>query len=165
MFVSQKLIVAQKNGEKIMIKPREGIDSQAPLEALFGDGLIEIELADISDSHVEIAISVPAYLQSWAGSQQDARPSIPIQHMQAHSDTGYKRGFDGTFLRRDDKILVTHRRLFQQVQPRFFIGSIVAYQDDVAKVGGFSWVREHERGTLKKKQISASRSCPLHRIR
>ena len=165
MFVSQKLIVARKNGEKIMIKPREGIDSQAPLEALFGDGLIEIELADISDSHVEIAISDPAYLQGWGGSQQDARPPIPVQHMQAHSDTSDKRGFDGAPLRRDDKILVAHRRLFQRVQPRFIFGSIVAYQDDVAKVRGFSWVREHERGTLKKKQISVSRSRPLHRIR
>ncbi len=62
MSVSRRLIVARKNGKKITIKSREGIDSQTPIKELFADGSIEIELTGISDSHVEIAVSVPVYL-------------------------------------------------------------------------------------------------------
>jgi hypothetical protein len=57
--------------------------------------------------------------------------------------------------------LIAHRRLFQQDQPRFFVGRVVAYQEGIAKVRGYSWVREHVRGALEKKADQRVKIVPV----
>lgn len=50
-----------------------------------------------------------------------------------------------------DKLLVTHRRLFAEDQPRFFVGVVEEYEDGLAAVTGHSFVREPVRGDLVRK--------------
>jgi len=48
------------------------------------------------------------------------------------------------------KILVCHRRLFNEDQPRFFVGTISACEDGLVKVTGFSWTRDPVQGFVRK---------------
>ena len=48
------------------------------------------------------------------------------------------------------KVLVCHRRLFAEDQPRYFIGVVEAYADGIAKVSGFTWTRDAARGFQRK---------------
>jgi len=54
-------------------------------------------------------------------------------------------------LKEGDKILVTHRRLFEKDEARFFIGSIDAYEAGVVKVKGHSYVRDFVGGRVIEK--------------
>jgi hypothetical protein len=40
------------------------------------------------------------------------------------------------------KFLVTHRRLFAEDNPRFFVGTVDMYADGIAKLSGFTWTRD-----------------------
>lgn len=48
------------------------------------------------------------------------------------------------------KLLVCHRRLFAEDQPRFFIGCVEEYCEGVAKVSGFTWTRDPSHGFQRK---------------
>lgn len=48
------------------------------------------------------------------------------------------------------KLLVCHRRLFAEDQPRFFFGVVETYCEGIAKVSGFTWSRDPVRGFQKK---------------
>ena len=48
------------------------------------------------------------------------------------------------------KLLICHRRLFAEDQPRFFVGVVTACEGDLAKVSGFSWTRDPAQGFLRK---------------
>jgi len=57
-------------------------------------------------------------------------------------------------LENGDKLLVAHRRLFQADQPRYFLGEVIAYETGLAKVRGFSFVRDQlESGFIRKDDL------------
>jgi hypothetical protein len=41
-----------------------------------------------------------------------------------------------------DRLLVAHRRLFADDQPRFFVAVVDAYESGVVMASGYSWVRD-----------------------
>ena len=49
------------------------------------------------------------------------------------------------------KVLVSHRRLFESDQSRYFIGVVEGYEHGVARVSGHTWTRESYRGTVCRK--------------
>lgn len=53
-----------------------------------------------------------------------------------------------------DRILACHRRLFEKDEPRFFVGEVLASNDAVIKVSGFSFSRDLNTGRIvvKKEQ-------------
>jgi len=48
------------------------------------------------------------------------------------------------------KLLICHRRLFSEDQPRFFAGVVEASEGGLAKVSGFSWTRDPSQGFVRK---------------
>jgi hypothetical protein len=50
-----------------------------------------------------------------------------------------------------DKLLACHRRLFDNDQPRFFIGEVLSSNDSVIKVRGYSLLRDLSTGHFKRK--------------
>lgn len=48
------------------------------------------------------------------------------------------------------KLLICHRRLFAEDQPRFFFGTVEMYSDGIAKVSGFTWTRDPTHGFQRK---------------
>ncbi len=48
-------------------------------------------------------------------------------------------------------VLISHRRLFSEDVPRFFIGEVEAYSAGIARVTGHSWLREAVRGDIQRK--------------
>jgi len=59
------------------------------------------------------------------------------------------------------KLLLAHRRLFPEDQPRFFIGTVEAYADGMARVSGYSWVREQLRGDIMRKRDQRTKLVSL----
>ena len=55
-------------------------------------------------------------------------------------------------LQEGDRLLVSHRRLFADDLPRFFVGIVDAYEHGVARVTGYSWVRDQVRGEILRKE-------------
>ena len=51
------------------------------------------------------------------------------------------------------KLLVCHRRLFSEDQPRFFAGVVQACDGNLAKVSGYSWSRDPGRGFQRKEDL------------
>lgn len=49
-------------------------------------------------------------------------------------------------LKTGDKVLVAHRRLFADDQPRFFVGVVDGYESGVVMASGYSWVRDSFSG-------------------
>jgi len=48
------------------------------------------------------------------------------------------------------KVLISHRRLFNEDQPRFFAGTVDGYEAGVIKVTGYTWVRDLRDGLVRK---------------
>ncbi len=48
-------------------------------------------------------------------------------------------------------VLVSHRRMFESDECRYFVGSTVACEGDVIKLEGFSFVRDLSNGMIVKK--------------
>lgn len=57
------------------------------------------------------------------------------------------------FLDIGTKLLMCHRRLFPEDQPRFFVGSVSAFEDGVVKVTGTTWTRDVAHGFHKKRDL------------
>src|SRR5438132_12929098 len=55
-------------------------------------------------------------------------------------------------LNEGDKILVSHRRLFEKDEGRFFIGRVDAYESGVIKATGHSFVRDILGGRMVEKK-------------
>lgn len=55
-------------------------------------------------------------------------------------------------LHEGNKVLVVHRRLFETDRPRFFVGTVDGYEAGVAKVSGFSWVKDQFVGKFVEKE-------------
>ena len=60
-----------------------------------------------------------------------------------------------------DKLLIAHRRLFEEDQPRFFVGRVLAYADGIAKVAGHAWVKERVRAEFGRKPDERIKFVPL----
>ena len=56
-------------------------------------------------------------------------------------------------LKQGDKLLIVHRRLFEKDTPRFFVGEVQAYDDGLAKVKGYTFVKDVFSGSMQKKPI------------
>ncbi len=56
-------------------------------------------------------------------------------------------------LNHGDKLLVTHRRLYREDQPRYFIGAVKEFADGLAKVEGRLYVRDTSTGKVLVKDI------------
>ncbi len=53
-------------------------------------------------------------------------------------------------IERGAKVLVAHRRLYAEDQPRWFAGVVDDYADGIARVTGFSWQRDPTRGIQRR---------------
>jgi hypothetical protein len=51
-----------------------------------------------------------------------------------------------------NKLLIVHRRLFENDSPRFFIGTLDGFEDGIAKVTGHSWIRDSFTGAVFRKE-------------
>jgi hypothetical protein len=60
-------------------------------------------------------------------------------------------------LRTGDKVLIAHRRLFADDQPRFFVGIVESYEQGVARVKGYSWSIDKVRGNMIMKEDSRTK--------
>ena len=60
-----------------------------------------------------------------------------------------------------DKLLIAHRRLFEEDQPRFFVGRVLAYENGIAKVAGHAWVKERVRAEFGRKPDERIKFVPL----
>jgi hypothetical protein len=49
------------------------------------------------------------------------------------------------------KLLVTHRRLFERDESRYFVGTVDAYETGVVKATGYSFVRDMGSGRVLRK--------------
>ncbi len=54
-------------------------------------------------------------------------------------------------LEQGEKLLIVHRRLFETDTPRFFVGEVQVYEAGIAKVKGYTFVRDLFSGNMKKK--------------
>lgn len=54
-------------------------------------------------------------------------------------------------LKQGEKLLIVHRRLFEKDTPRFFVGEVEAYEAGLAKVKGYTFVKDLFSGNMKKK--------------
>ncbi len=50
-----------------------------------------------------------------------------------------------------DKVLVVHRRLYEKDTTRYFVGEVLAYDSGMAKVCGFTFVKDMFTGAMQKK--------------
>jgi len=55
-------------------------------------------------------------------------------------------------IRPGDKLLACHRRLFDNDQPRFFVGEVLSSNDSVIKVRGYSLLRDLSTGHFERKK-------------
>lgn len=54
-------------------------------------------------------------------------------------------------LQEGDKILVVHRRLFENDTDRFFVGVVDGYETGIARATGYSWYKDQFGGTYIEK--------------
>lgn len=59
------------------------------------------------------------------------------------------------------KILVCHRRLFHDDSPRYFLGVANAYENGMASVTGFTWIRDQINGKFQKRTDSRTKVMSL----
>ena len=64
-------------------------------------------------------------------------------------------------LQSSDKILLAHRRLFDRDAPRHFVGEVIAYEDRLAKVRGYSFVRNAMTGEHIRKADPRVKIVPI----
>ena len=50
-----------------------------------------------------------------------------------------------------DKVLVVHRRLYEKDVTRYFVGEVLEYDSGIAKVQGYTFVKDMFTGAMQKK--------------
>jgi hypothetical protein len=60
-----------------------------------------------------------------------------------------------------DKVLVVQRRLFQEDEPRYFVGTVEAYDAGVALVTGRTWARDRVSAAIVEKDDVRTKIIPL----
>ncbi len=64
-------------------------------------------------------------------------------------------------LEQGEKVLIVHRRLFEEDHPRFFTGIIDAFEQGLAKVTGYSWIRNQFEVPTYQKGEKRTKICAL----
>jgi hypothetical protein len=54
-------------------------------------------------------------------------------------------------VQKEDVLLLCHRRLFVEDQPRFFIGKVDNCEDGLILISGYAWVKDRITGELSSK--------------
>ena len=54
-------------------------------------------------------------------------------------------------LEQGEKLLIAYRRLFEKDTPRFFVGEVQIYEAGIAKVKGYTYVKDMFSGNFEKK--------------
>ena len=54
-------------------------------------------------------------------------------------------------LKPGDKLLIAHRRLYENDDPRYFVGEVAAYDAGIIKAVGFSFVKDFGSGDVIRK--------------
>lgn len=54
-------------------------------------------------------------------------------------------------LEQGEKLFIVHRRLFEKDTARFFVGEVLAYEQGIVKVRGYTFVKDMFTGNIKKK--------------
>jgi hypothetical protein len=60
-----------------------------------------------------------------------------------------------------DKVLIVHRRLFEQDRSRYFVGIVDGYEAGIAKVTGYSWYQDTFAGKFVGKHDSRCKILSL----
>ena len=66
------------------------------------------------------------------------------------------------FLQQGDQLLVSHRRQFSHEETRYFLGTVAAYEDGLAKVNGYSFVRDVASGDVLRKEDRRTKIISLN---
>jgi len=64
-------------------------------------------------------------------------------------------------VQKSDILLLCHRRLFAEDQPRFFVGSVDNCEDGLVLISGYSWIRDGVSGLLKRKDDQRTKVVSL----
>ena len=64
-------------------------------------------------------------------------------------------------LKSGDKVLIVHRRLFENDRGRYFVGTIEEYEGGVASVTGYTFVREEMGGEILRKGDRRTKIVPI----
>ena len=64
-------------------------------------------------------------------------------------------------LEQGDNVLVSHRRLFESDEARFFVGRTIACEDSLVKAEGYSFVRDLASGHIIKKEEKRTKVLSL----
>ncbi len=64
-------------------------------------------------------------------------------------------------IRSGDKLLLSHRRLFEGDQPRYFAGTVNEFDDGLVQITGYTFVREAQRGGCLRKEDSRTKLASL----
>lgn len=64
-------------------------------------------------------------------------------------------------LKKGNKVLVVHRRLFENDKSRFFLGEVEAYEHTIAKITGQTWIRDAHTTSFVNKEGANTKLIPL----
>lgn len=64
-------------------------------------------------------------------------------------------------LNEGDKILVIHRRIFENDKSRFFLGTVDAYELGICKISGFTFVRDPHSNLVSRKDEERTKIISL----
>jgi len=64
-------------------------------------------------------------------------------------------------LETSNKVMIVHRRLYENDQARIFIGTVDGYDNALIKVRGYSWVRNQYGGNYVKKKEERTKIISL----
>jgi hypothetical protein len=64
-------------------------------------------------------------------------------------------------LREGTPVLMVHRRLFANDDPRFFVGTVEAYEGGIARISGHTWTRDALGGTWRRKADARTKIVSL----
>ena len=60
-----------------------------------------------------------------------------------------------------DPVLISHRRLFAEDQPRFFVGLVEAYDAGLVRVWGHTWARDQYSQLYARKETAVTKVLSL----
>lgn len=64
-------------------------------------------------------------------------------------------------INKNDKMLISHRRLFKEDASRFFTGIVEAYQDGLVRLSGYSWQHSMIQSEVVKKEDKRTKIISL----
>jgi len=68
----------------------------------------------------------------------------------------------GDVIHKGEVLLIVHRRLYTDDEPRFFVGTVDQYDDGLARVTGYTWQRDpHSNGAWHRKDDERTKLVAL----